>query len=89
MYCVSLQSYFFGTVGGSFLFLIPSHSRARVDGKGRRLIEETRFKDQEAFDYHSKTESFGTFVTSLKEEDVLAKPFELLFGNPAGGFVRT
>lgn len=60
-----------------------------MDGAGRRLIDENRYKDQEAFDHHSKTESFGTLVRSLKDEDVLAKPFELLFGNPAGGFVRT
>lgn len=61
-----------------------------MDGEGRRLIDENnRYKDQEAFDHHSKTESFETFVRSLKGEDVLAKPFELLFGNPAGGFVRT
>lgn len=60
-----------------------------MDGEGKKLIEENRFKDQEAFDHHSKTESFGKVVRSLKEEDVLAKPFQLLFGNPAGGFVRT
>lgn len=69
--------------------LIPSPSQAGMDGAGRRLIDEDRYKDQEAFDHHSKTESFETLVRSLKDEDVLAKPFELLFGNPAGGFVRT
>ena len=60
-----------------------------MDGEGRKLIDENRYKDQEAFDHHSKTESFGKFVRLLKDEDILAKSFELLFGNPAGGFVRT
>lgn len=60
-----------------------------MDGEGRRLIDENRYKDQEALDHHSKTESFGKFVRSLKDEDILAKSFELLLGNPAGGFVRT
>lgn len=64
-------------------------SQAGEDGGVRRLTDGNRFKDQEAFDYHSKTESFGNFLKSLKDDDVLAKPFELLFGNPAGGFVRT
>lgn len=63
--------------------------QAGKDVEGRRLIDENRFKDQEAFDHHSKTEPFGNFLRSLKDDDVLAKPFELLFGNPVGGFVRT
>lgn len=89
MSCTSVRSYFFRTVCGIFFWFEFLHiSQAEENGEGRRLIDENRYKDQEAFDHHSQTESFGNFVRSLKDEEILAKPFELLFGNPAGGFVR-
>lgn len=71
------------------LVSFSSHFSGGEDREGRRLIDGNRYKDQDAVDHHSKTEPSGNLLRSLKDDDVLVKPFELLFGNPAGGFVRT